>query len=533
MIDEVTQRWILNESDRQAVAAGCYLSEQHGLDVINFVEGFCRQSKGRWAGKALELFDWQKSMLMRLFGWRKPDGRRRFRKCHLEIAKKSGKSTLTSALALYMLLADGEAAPEVYLNAVDRDQASIIFDECVRMVEFSPTLKRRVQIIASRKVILAGHGRLVANSAESAKQDGLSPSGCIFDEVHRQPNRFLWDVFEYAGVAREQPLTISLTTAGETEGELWHELREYAEKTEAGITGDITFLGIIYRADPEADIDDPETWKAANPSLGLTIGIDDFRRDLEEAKQVPAKLGLFKRLRLNIIAAGEDRYIDIELWNARDDWPDVEAGADCYLGLDLSSRDDLSALVMLTGDFASGFRLEARFWLPRDEIERLERTHQMPYRTWAEEGLIRLTPGNAVDYDFIEQEIIEISTTFNVVKLGLDPWNAKRLGQSLLNTHGLPVVEVRQGYATLTDPTKRFHELVRSGKIHHGGHPIMRWHASNCVIMMDPAGNWKLDKRKRNRKIDGIAAAICALAVAIEHPEEASCVYDTPGQLAL
>ena len=315
---KVPKHWIRNPSDTLAIEQGCFFDESAGRFVCDFIEAFCRQSKGRWAGKALKLLEWQRDLLMRLFGWKGSDGKRRFRRAYVEVAKKNGKSTLIAALNLYLLLADGEGAPEIYLNACDRSQARIIFDESKRMVEASPDLRKRIKAVnhKARLVCASNNGVILANSADAPNKDGLNPSATIFDELHRQPNRLLWDVFEYAGAAREQPLILSITTAGEDDSGVWHEQREYSEKVTAGEIPDITHLGIVYRALATDDIDDPETWKKANPSLGETIRFEDFKRELEEAKEVPIKLNNFKRLRLNIITRDEAKYFDMTHWDA-------------------------------------------------------------------------------------------------------------------------------------------------------------------------------------------------------------------------
>jgi phage terminase large subunit-like protein len=358
----------------------------------------------------------------------------------------------------------------------------------------------------------------------------------IFDELHRQGDRFLWDVMAYSLAARTEPLTISVTTAGESEAddEVWYEQKRYSQQVEAGVIQDTTHLGVIFEASEEDDIDDAETWRKANPSLGVTFSEDDFRRDLEEAKTSPAKLQNFKRLRLNIVCQGEDHFINLADWDRCDEWSEPAADDPHLGGLDLSSRDDLTALVCVVGNFRDGFDLLCRFWLPREGVELLERKHGQPYRQWGEMDLIKLTPGSTVDYDQVEADIVAIASSRNLIKLMVDPWNARKLSESLLNKHGLPVEYIRQGYASLTDPTKTLLELVMSRKLRHGGHPIMRWHISNAVARQDPAGNIKLDKSKRRQKIDGAAALVNAIGGAIASGDQAQeSVYSTRGVLFL
>ncbi len=525
--------WVCNPSDELAISQGCYFSEWHGTRVCTFIERFCRQSKGRWAGQRLTLLPWQRNWLMRLFGWRLPDGRRRFRTCYLEIGKKNGKSTASSALAIYLVVGDDQGAPEVYINAVDREQASIVFDEADRMVGRSPDLSRRLTCIKSRKRIInpANHGRIQANSADVPNKDGVNASGIIFDELHRQKNRELWDIFEYAGASRDQPLRIAITTAGEEEEGVWFEQREYSEKVNQGVIPDISHLGIIYRAREDDDLDDPDTWRKANPSLGVTISEADFARELAEAKAVPAKLANFKRLRLNIVARGEGKFIELADWDACSEPGEFSPDLPCYMGLDLSTRNDLTALVAVFGDFEHGFSVGCRFWLPRENITKLERQHQVPYRIWADQALITLTDGNTIDYDFVERDIVDRSVKFQLKKILMDPYNAKKLGETLRNNHALPVEYLRQGYLSLSDPTKTLHELILGRKLRHGGHEILRWHASNAVARQDAAGNIKLDKEKSRRKIDGMSALVNAIEAAIACAADAGCVYDKRGIL--
>ena len=527
--------YVQNASDRLAIEQGCYFDEAKGRRPIEFIERFCRQSKGRWAGKALKLLDWQRSFIMRFFGWRAPNGLRRFRTAYLEVGKKNGKSTMISALVIYLALADNEGAPEVYLNAVDREQASIVFDEAARMVERSPYFSARLEVTKSKKRIIdpIGHGKIQANSADAPSKDGVNASAVVFDEIHRFKSRELWDVMQYAGVSREQPLRIVITTAGEEEEGPWFEQREYSEKVNDGVIPDITHLGVIYRALPEDDLDDPATWRKANPSLGVTINEDDFRNELAKARNTPAELGNFLRLRLNIVARSEGKFIELSDWDACAGWDQPPIDVPLYLGLDLSDRNDLTALVGIWGDFENGFVVGSRFWLPRENIAKLERQHQVPYRMWADQEHIVLTDGNTIDYEFVKAQILEIASKHKLIKLMTDPYNAKKLAEDLLNQHGLPVEYLRQGYLSLSDPTKTLHELIMARKIRHGGHPILRWHASNAVARRDPAGNIKLDKEKSRKKIDGMAALVNAVAGAISDPGEPACVYDTPGSLLL
>ena len=533
---------IRNPSDTLAVGQGCRFDEEAGLRACEFVERFCRQSKGKWGGRPIVLLEWQRDFLMRAFGWKRADGTRRFRTIYVEVPKKNGKSTLVSAITLYLALEPDENAPEVYLNAVDREQAGIVFEEACRMVEASDALSRRLKISRYHGTIAdpARYGKIQKNSADAPSKDGVNASAVIFDEIHRFKSRELWDIMTYAGISREQPIRIVITTAGEECEGVWYEQREFSEKVSAGIIENTSHLGIVYRARTEADeggaddLDDPETWKKANPSMGYTMSIEDFAREYEEARaKGGAELANFLRLRLGVVARAEGKFVDMVAWNECSTVPLLDPDAPCWMGLDLSSKNDLSALVILTGNEADGFDLECRFWLPEDIIVALETQHGLPYRQWAREGLITLTPGPVIDYGFIEREIVDLASSRNLVQLLTDPWNAYDLSQRLLNTHGLPVVTIAQTPPKLTDGTKRLNDWIMARKLRHGGHPILRYHASNAVVRQDSNGNIKLDKERSKKKIDGMAALVNAAAGVIVSPEAEPSVYETAGIFTL
>lgn len=525
--EAVSPEWIRGPADDLAVEEGCWFDEDAGRTVCDFIETFCCQSQGRWAGRPIVLLDWQRDFIMRLFGWRRSDGLRRYRRAYLEVAKKNGKSTMLSALVLYLLLGDGEGAPKIYLNACDKEQASIIFDEAVRMVRSSPEFTERLKVvnsIANKRIVdPEGNGVIIANSSVAASKDGLNPHGIIFDELHRQPDRQLVDVFEHASAAREQPLWIDITTAGEDDTGVWHEQREYSEKVNRGEIPDTTHLGVVYRADPADDIESVETWRKANPSLGVTIKEEDLRLKLEQAKETPVKLANFKRLRLNIIARGEGKFVDPEAWAACGGPPVVPSsflGISCYGGADLSSKVDLTALVLIWGDTTAGFDVWCRCYMPRDNVAQLSRRDRVPYQHWADRGYLVLTPGPVVDYEFLRADLNAVAADNKIVTLCCDPYNANQLLQRLQEDDGLPVQEIRQGFYTLSEPTKELDRLIRAGLIRHGNNPLLTWMMGNAVVVKDAAGNWKLDKAKSRHKIDAAAALVNAIAGATNGTEE-------------
>jgi phage terminase large subunit-like protein len=531
-VRKVPKKWIRNASDHYAIEEGCYFDDELAGAVVEFIETFCKQSKGRWVGQPLTLQEWQRDFVMRAYGWRMPDGTRRFTSIYLEVAKKNGKSTLASALANRHIVDVDDGAPEIYLNAVDREQAGIVFDEAARMVKASPELSGRLMIVASKGRIIdpVGNGKIQRNSADAPSKDGVNASLTIFDEIHRFKSRELWDVFRYAGAAREQPLKFIITTAGDEEEGIWFELRTHAEAVNDGTRRDIRFLGVVYRADPTDDIESPATWKKANPSLGVTLTEADFRQDLESAKNNPAEMQNFLRLRLNIVAKGESKFVDMVAWDACAAPFVMPSRPSCWQGLDLSENEDLTALVSLVRLGDSLFGITADFWLPRENIVDLERRHQQPYRQWAQMGLITLTPGNVVDYAFVRKQINALAGKYDLRKLAMDPYHAVKLGTELEQEDGLPVETIRQGFLSLSDPTKQLLRMILGKQLRHGGNPIMRWHASNAVAETDAAGNIKLNKKKSKKKIDGMAALVNAIAAYTGADDDSGpSVYETRG----
>jgi phage terminase large subunit-like protein len=529
----VPKRWIRGKVDELAVEKGCYFDQSAGELVCDFIETYCRQSKGKWADDPISLLSWQRDFIMRLFGWKKADGRRRFTNSYVEIPKKNGKSTLISAVAVACCVLDEEGAPEIHLNAVDRDQASIVFDEAAKMIQASPTLRKRFDVVDSRKRILdkKNDGVIRANSAESQKLDGVNASVVIFDELHRLKTRDQWDIFQYASASREQPLRIVITTAGEDESGPWFEQRTKSLDVNKGTDEDIEHLGIVYAVEEGDDLDDEATWVKVNPSLGHTIRMDTFRKDYEDAKTTPIKWALFCRLRLGKIVKGAAAYLPLDVWD-RCGAAVLKPHMPLYLGLDLSTNDDLTALAMMSGDESSGYDLRMRFWLPDEDIVELEKSSRILYRAYEEAGHIDLIPGPVIDYDVIEDAILEIAAEREVAMILADPWNAYKLCLKLRDKHALPVEFLRQGFGSLSNPTKEFLRIAKAGKLRTDGNPIMRACVGNAVVEMDAAGNIKLTKRRSRGKIDGAAAAINATAGVFSGAEyEGESVYEKRGVL--
>lgn len=527
--------------------------------AVMFIENLCH-TKGTWAGKPFELIDWQEQIIRDLFGTLKPNGYRQFNTAYIEIPKKQGKSELAAAVALLLTCGDGEERAEVYGCAADRQQAAIVFDVAADMVRMCPALSKRVKILASQKRLIytPTNSFYQVLSAEAYSKHGFNIHGVVFDELHTQPNRKLFDVMtKGSGDARMQPLYFLITTAGTDTHSICYETHQKAKDIIEGRKIDPTFYPVIYGADESDDWTDPKVWKKANPSLDITVGIDKVKAACESAKQNPGEENAFRQLRLNQWVKQAVRWMPMEKWDkcAFSVDEDELEGRVCYGGLDLSSTTDITAFVLVfppslggassvprLGDgFATSccppldeddkYIILPYFWIPEDNLTlRVNRDH-VPYDVWERQGFLQTTEGNVVHYGFIEKFIERLGERFNIREIAFDRWGAVQMVQNLEGM-GFTVVPFGQGFKDMSPPTKELMKLVLEQKIAHGGHPVLRWNMDNIYIRTDPAGNIKADKEKSTEKIDGAVATIMALDRAIRCGNDGGAsVYDDRGLL--
>lgn len=505
--------------------------------AVMFIENLCH-TKGTWAGKPFELIDWQEQIIRDLFGTLKPNGYRQFNTAYIEIPKKQGKSELAAAVALLLTCGDGEERAEVYGCAADRQQAAIVFDVAADMVRMCPALSKRVKILASQKrlIYIPTNSFYQVLSAEAYSKHGFNIHGVVFDELHTQPNRKLFDVMtKGSGDARMQPLYFLITTAGTDTHSICYETHQKAKDIIEGRKIDPTFYPVIYGADESDDWTDPKVWKKANPSLDITVGIDKVKAACESAKQNPGEENAFRQLRLNQWVKQAVRWMPMEKWDncafAVDD--DELEGRVCYGGLDLSSTTDITAFVLVFPplDEDDKYIILPYFWIPEDNLTlRVNRDH-VPYDVWERQGYLQTTEGNVVHYSFIEKFIERLGERFNIREIAFDRWGAVQMVQNL-ESMGFTVVPFGQGFKDMSPPTKELMKLVLEQKIAHGGHPVLRWNMDNIYIRTDPAGNIKADKEKSTEKIDGAVATIMALDRAIRcGNDHGASVYDERGIL--
>lgn len=501
---------------------GKYYFDKKAVDKVVWFLSQLKHTKSPWTGKPFILMPWMKERIISpLFGWkRKDDKTRRFRRAYIGVPKKNAKSALSSGLALYLLMGDGEFGAEVYAAANERGQAGIVFNESRAQLRFSP-LRKLIEpnpIKNSTKTLLfpATSSKYTTLSKDSSTKDGMSIHGLIFDELHALRDSSLYSVLtQGSGAARRQPLHITITTAGYDRTSICFDEYQAAKRVIVDEKEDEELLGVVYEADEKDDWTDPEVWKKANPSLGVTLTMRDMEHDCMVAQKKPREQNNFKRLRLNLWTSQLTRWLDMSDWTkaGRDYTEESLRGLPCYGGLDLSSTLDLTAFVL-------AFPKEDGVWtwpylfIPQDRILANSRRDRVPYDRWVADGYIQATPGNVVDYDFILAKMEEAKTLFDLQAVSFDPWNATAVasGAAKLN---ITMVPVSQNFSGISPPCKEFERLLVSGRLFHPKNPCMTWAADNIEVRTGPGGviapNKPAEKAGAQKRIDPIVGAVLSL----------------------
>ena len=503
-----------------------------------------KHTKGKFYGKPFVPLPWQERIIRDVYGTVRDDGTRQYRFVYLEVPKKNGKSELVAGTALFHLFADGERNGEIYGCASDRSQAKIVFDVAVHMIDQAPALKKRAKLTASQNVIedkVTGSVYKVV-SAEAYTKHGLNPSAVVFDELHAQPNRALWDVMTFgAGDARVQPIWWVITTAGDDPDRVsigW-EQHEYAQRIIAGDVVDPTWYPVIYSYDGD-DIFSEASWAQANPSLGETIAVESVREAADKAKVKPAEEKLFRWLRLNQwLTTKLTSWLPLDVFDATvGSWKRADlAGRRCYIGQDLSSTTDLTALAFIfppQGDQAD-WRVIWECFIPRESMKERIARDKVPYDRWAAAGWITVTEGDVVDYTAIEQAMLDAKQKYTVLEVGSDPAMATMLTQRLQQA-GLECVSVPQTFAVMTDPINNTEIFLKGGQLTHEDNPVARWCFGNASLAVNGSGLKKFVKESRGKtvirtkRIDLVVALITGMARAKSFATAGS-VYESRGLL--
>lgn len=497
---------------------------------------------GEWAGQPFRLEDWEEDDIIRpLFGWKRADGTRRYRRCFVWIARKNGKSELAAGVALLMLLGDGEPAGQVFCIASEKDQAKIVFDRAAAMIEASPSLRSKLDALKDSIYYPELNASIRPLSGKPTGKHGLSGSGLIGDEVHEWKSGDLYQFVHDSESARRQPLEFMISTAGQ-KGTYGEEVWKECQAIRAGDVDDEETLVVVYAPDLDDDWTDEATWRKANPNYGRSVKVDAFRADFKRARNSPRVENAFKRYRLNMWTDQLVRWLPIDSvddegrrygWDhcvGEHDWRELEQqllGRTCFGGLDLSSTNDLSALAWWFPPAEKNELPKAlvRFFKPADLIKAHSQRDKLPYQRWVDEGVMLPTPGNAIDYEFIQEQIYADLSKFQIAYAGaaklkdtegglaIDPWNALETAMKL-KKEGVPVVFFRQGYRSMSSPSKQLERYVLANGFEHGGHPLLRRHAQAVAVTQDEKENIAPAKQKSTMRIDGIVALIMAIGIA-------------------
>lgn len=511
------------------IAAGAWYDETAADRVVWFIETYLTHTKGEYAGAPFILEDWQRQIVRDLFGWKRSDGTRLYRRALIYVPRKNGKSTLGAAIATYLLVADGEPGAEIYSAAADRSQAGIVFEQTKQMIAAAPAVAGLCKIYKAAIVVDSTLSSYRVLSADVATKHGLNAHGVLFDELHTQRTRDLWDTLTTAQGSRRQPLVIALTTAGYDPESIEAEVYQYAKQVADGTIVDPEFYAAIYEAPADADWQDPATWAAANPNYGVSLSPDYMAAEARRAANSPAYQNTFKRLLLNIRTNQASQWIDLAVWDncASAFTAEDLAGAVCYGGLDLANVSDLAAFALAFPNDAGvpGYRLLVWFWVPEANVVERSRQQRAPYDSWIRDGYIKATPGNVIDHEIIAQDIERLAETYQIVDIAFDRWGSVQISNRLAGA-GLTMIQFGQGYASMSAPTKELYRLLLAGELEHNGDPVLRWNIDNVVVDQDPAGNLKPNKTKARQKIDGAVASIMAIGRALRHAEDTGNAYD-------
>jgi phage terminase large subunit-like protein len=516
-------------------------------DVIRFFSRRLTHTKGIYAGRPFIPIPWQEELLRDVFGTVKTNGFRQYTTAYVEMGKKNGKSELGAGIGLAGLFLDNESGAEIYSVARTRNQAGNVFRVAAQMVRNDPLLMAESRIVDSTKTIYLRHdpsSYFKILSADADIEDGCNPHMVIFDELHRQTNRDLWDVFKFGKGTRAQPLLFAITTAGVSgRSPICEQQHDYARRLLQGTFQDPTFYPAIYSIDeqedwtyqgePEHDGKPATGWYRANPALGYFLSLETLREDFKTALEMPAEQNSFRRFRLSQWVSQETRAIPMDKWNACGQGFSVAelAGKECFGGLDLSTTKDLTAFVLVFPQDGKYLWLPFLF-LPEDDLQKRSRKDNVPYDLWAKQGFIFLTPGNEVDYGFVRKKINDCAEIYNIREIGYDAWNATSIVHDLMGD-GMTMVPIRQGFGSLNAPTGEVLSMIKSGRLVHNNNPCLNWMADCLSLKQDPAGNikpTKPDRNKTSKRIDGIAAGINATArILVSQAFKEESVYDTRG----
>jgi phage terminase large subunit-like protein len=500
---------------RPEYVPGYQWDEAAATAPVQFIETLCRHPNEHGGEPTrIELIDWQKEQVLRpLFGWRRPDGRLRYRRAGIFVPKKNRKSSLMSQLAQYIITCHAPAQ-DCFLAANDRLQARTMYRMIRQSVEASPKLSKMLEVVDSRSIIRnrATGKEIRCLSSDSWRNEGLNGS-VILDEIHSFRTPDLVNALTYATRGTANGIVISISTAGDNRNGIGYQWWKDCELVMKDPATNPTFYGLIYAASPEDDFSDPKVWRKANPSMGVAFPEDEFAADYQDATTDPRKMSKFLRYSLNVWQEADARFFQGDAWAQCNAGPaEPLAGRPCWVGVDLASNLDMTAAAFVFKEKDGSYAVEWKYWVPRETVA--DRVREgIPYDTWIREGWVTVTDGHRLDHESVARDIIAYGEAHEIKAVGVDPWQAGAL-ETLLQREGITVKDIPQRTAYLNSSCKLLEALVVEKRLRTGGNPVATWNANNVCVYTDPTGMIKPDKAKSNEKIDGIAALVNALALA-------------------
>lgn len=526
-------RWIKLACERHMadVKHGQYVYDaERANEACGFIERM-PHIKGRWPTRNIVLEPWQCFAVCSIFGWVDELGARRYRSALIVIPRKNGKSLLAAAIGLYLLAHDGEPGAEIYSAATTRDQAKISWELARKMAQRSPGFTDRfgVEPLAHSIAVESNAAFFKPLSRDADSLEGLNPHGVIIDELHAHKTREVFDVMDEASGARRQPLKFIISTEGDDAQGVFAEQVKYLQDVLEGTHQDENYFGLYYSIDPEDDWTQEGTWRKANPNYSVSVGADEFGQRCKRAMHSPASQASFLTKRLNVRVGAGDAFFNMLAWgNCKEDGLNINqfAGERCYITLDLASKWDLSAKVML---FRRGGKYYAfsRCYLPASAIVPGAPNYDR-YRGWLTSGALTSTPGNVTDYEFIERDLLDDLKRFRVRFVGYDPYQATQFS-TRMTAQGAPMVEVPATVKNFSEAMKSLGALIISGKLCHDGDPVLSWAIGNVVAKIDAKENVYPRKAREENKIDPAVALIAGMRLYLAEEQTANWDFKVIG----
>ena len=520
-----------------------YFDEAEAQRFIDFCNKFLFHIKGELAGTPFLLPPWEIFLLGSIFGWRKKERSRyskkklrRFKTAECWVARKNGKSFIASAVMIWCLLFDSENGAEIYSAATTRDQARITADDAMRILRGSP-LAQLCKVNKYHVEVPETHSVLRALSADGGSLDGLNVHLGVLDELHAHKQRDVYDVITTATGAREMPIIFVISTAGTILQGIGRERWSYSEKVITGLIEDETHFAVLYSIDKGDKYDDPSVWIKANPCLGISKKFEDMERLALQAGETPAARANYLTKHLNVFVSSAEAWLNItEVEQCEKPDLNIEdyKGRKCFIGLDLSSKHDLTALSLIFPENDGGVTIFQRHYLPEETLNKVPVHIREYYKNWSESGYLTLQDGNVIDHEWIKNDIRHYCKTFDVDAVGYDPYSATQLALDLYREN-IPMVEVQQNIKNLSEPSKQLEALIKDKKFSFNGDKVFKWCCENAVVWMDVNENIKVrkDDPKQHEKIDSLIATITGLSIAVLEKSPEKSVYEDRGLLIL